>query len=137
MSRRTCKAALDAHLLAFSAKGMGDIAWEGVPYQPNEGRGYIAARMPAYARQPLGVGADCVVQESGTYQITVNRPTTEGDDFAGSLAERLVAWFARGTILVAGTGQSLVIENASEMPAQPTGNWLSVPVVVSWICSIP
>jgi hypothetical protein len=137
MSLLSIKTALDTRMQAFAAPGMGQIAWQDQVYEPAQGQPYIAVRVAAYARRPLGVGADCVFEESGTYLITVNRPTAEGTARAAWLAEQIVAWFARGITLPTTDGEQLIMMNASEQPTQAAGNWITLPIVVSWLASIP
>ena len=56
---------------------------------------------------------------------------------AAQLADALVQHFQRGTSVVLGTGPHLIFENVSAQPAVTAGDWLSVPVVVSWFCTDP
>ncbi len=124
------QSAFDAVLSSF-AQG-GDIVVEGQTYQPVAGRPYLSARLASYARSPLAMDAGTPFQVNGTYQVNINRPAGEGKATAAALADLIVALFPRGMALAAGTGAPLTVTGAGAMPAITEGDWLTVPVVVSW-----
>ena len=130
MSQGAVRAGLDAYTSAFT--GAGDVATEGVVYLPKPGVGYLACRLSGYTRTPIALGANAAFQESGLYQVSVNRPTVEGMKSAGRFADLIVALFPRATVIALATGQVLTIESASAQPAVPSGDWISIPVVVRW-----
>ena len=135
MSQTLIRDALDAKLLTYTRGG--DIVVEGQVYQPLQTTPYIFSRLSAYTRSGLGVGPSAPKGENGIYQITVARPTREGTRPASRTADELVKLFDRGTQLVLANGQVLTIENASAQPAQEAANWLTLPVLISWICLEP
>ncbi len=110
----------------------GDTVYEGVVYQPQNGRPYFSARMAAYTRQPQGTGPNAAYLESGTYQVNVNRPLGEGLQPARAAADSLAASLARGTMLALGNGGSVTVQNVAAGPAIEAGAWVSVPVSFSW-----
>lgn len=126
-------AAFDAQLQGFTAGG--DVNLEGTRYQPQAGRPYLSSRLAAYQRTPAGIGPVTGYQVAGSYQVNVNRPATEGAAAARAVAAQLTVLFARGTAIALATGHALTIENASEQPLIEGGDWLTVPVVVSWFCT--
>jgi len=133
LSQGAVKAVLDTRLLTFTAGGAVHV--QGGTFMPAAGVPYIRGDLPAYQRTPLGIGSDSARQARGTYQIRVVRPSIEGSAQAMSIAARIAYLFARGTSLVMETGALLIIENATEAPEQPSGDWLIVPVIVTWFCT--
>lgn len=132
MSYALVSAAFDAAMALFNTLD-GDLVYEGNVYLPIEGRGYFALRMAAYTRINLGNGADAVMSETGSYQISVYRPAAEGRGMAAMIADNLVATFPRGLSLALGNGRNVVVEYASAQPAMDSGAWMQVPVTVAWI----
>jgi hypothetical protein len=122
--------AFDALLTTFTDGG--DVNLAGTPYIPQAGVPYLASQIAAFQRMPEGVGPNAPNSVAGSYAIRVNRPAIEGLAMAGSLAGRLVALFHRGLPVVLATGPILTIEAATEQPAIMAGDWLTVPVNVSW-----
>jgi len=113
--------------------GAGDINLESAAlYLPKANTPYVSGRISAYTRVPMGVGYPTPCEVNGMYQINVNRPAIEGADMAASVAARVVALFQRGTALVLTTGPVLTVLQAGEQPLITAGDWLTVPVVVSF-----
>lgn len=135
MAYNSIASALDSFLLTFP--GNYTIVLEDHIFIPDSRTPYLAAKLSAYTRVNAGFGANSIMQENGFYTITVNRPAVEGRGAAGRMADALVDFFARGTVLATGTGQSLQILYASAQPSQSHGDWLTLPVVVSWFCTEP
>ena len=135
MTLLTIQAALDAKLESLS--GFGDIVTEGMPYTPQRNRPYIYARIASYSESPMGLGPDTPLQIDGTYQMTINRPATEGRAAARQIATILCAVFARRVAIITQDGVSVSLMSASEMPAIDNGDWQSVPVVVRLFASRP
>lgn len=133
MSYAAVQAALDGIVTAFVAGG--DVNTEGTQYQPTAGSPYLSARITAYQRTPLGLGTSTPFEERGFYQVSVNRPATEGIGQAAAVADVVVGLFPRGSSIALPTGNVLTIEYASARQAIPAGDWLTVPVVVSWFCT--
>lgn len=136
MAQGPIQDALDAYLAAFGVPGAGDIVVEGQIYEPKKGQAYLRAVVSGYARSPAGLGADAVMQENGSYAIRINRPASEGRGPASAIADRLVAYFKRGTSLAA-AGQTVSVLYASRQPAQEMGDWISIPVSVMFFASEP
>lgn len=127
--------ALGDHLKTFTRGGQVVLAGE--VFSPAQDRGYVRGRFAAYTRNPAGFGADSVYLENGTYEVSICRPGREGELPAAQLAVAVAAHFARGSGLVLGTGEFLHFENVSAFPAIIAGDWLTVPVVISWFCTDP
>ena len=125
---------------AFDARIGGvtqiDLQYEGVAYTPVTGRPYLSARLLAYTRTNAGFGPDCVMSETGSYQISVNWPSGEGRPAAGAVADQIVAAFPRALALQAGA-QVVSILYTSAAPSIQSGDWLTIPVVVSWMATDP
>ena len=129
MSRQAIIDALAVRLQAMPQ--LPDIAWEGgAPYLPEIGRLYLSGRLSGYTRTPAGAGADTPMLESAMLTVNVVAPADAGGAAAGRMADGVAAYFRRGTVLVLSTGQALTIENASAQPAQSSGDWLTIPVLV-------
>ena len=124
------QAAFDALLSSFTLGG--PLVVEGQAYEPIAGTPYLSARLSAYARAPVALDANSPFQVTGAYQINVNRPANEGKATAAAIADLLVALFPRGTALALATGTVLSITSVGAAPAITSGDWLTVPVVVSW-----
>ena len=133
MSQTAIRDGMDARLATYA--GGGRIVTEGEVYAPQQGVPYLWSRLAAYTRVGIGVGKTAPKEESGSYQINVTRPTREGTRPAARIADELVALFDRGTQIVLATGQVLTVQNASAQPAQELGNWITLPVVISWFCT--
>ena len=130
MSQAAVKKALDAHLLTFT--GGGPIHVSGQTFEPTPGVPYLRADVPAYQRSPLGIGAHTATIAQGTYQIRVVRPAVEGASVALAMAARVAYHFRRGTALALETGPALNIQQATEVAMMEQGDWIVVPVIVSW-----
>jgi len=133
LSLAAVKSALDQHLLTFTAGG--DVHVQGGTYEPAAGVPYIRGDLPAYQRRPAGIGVSTAFTATGTYQVRVVRPSIEGSAMALSIAARIAHLFRRGTALVLATGAVLTVENATEQAEMPSGDWIVVPVIVSWFCT--
>lgn len=133
MSYQLISDAFDARLGAVTQL---DVQYEGVAYTPVTGRPYLAARLLAYSRTNAGFGPDSVMTETGSYQISVNWPTGEGRPPAAAVADLLVAAFPRALSLQAGT-QVISILYTSAAPTILSGDWMTIPVVISWMSSDP
>jgi len=124
--------------LAFSTfAANGDIVTEGDPYTPVEGRPYVMTKLAAYSRVPTGPGANCVMQESGSYMVSLRVDAAEGRNGASAIAEQVVALFPRGRTLTTPGGQFISILVASALPAIPDGAWLTVPISISFFATDP
>ena len=124
------QAAFDAVLAAVTAGG--DIVVEGQTYQPVAGRPYLSCRLSAYTRTPMAIDPNTPFDVRGSYQVNIQRPANEGKAIAAQIADLIVALFPRGMALALGTGASLTVLSAGAQPAITEGDWLTVPVVVSW-----
>ena len=128
--------ALDGRLQLFPGVPAQDVAWEGLPYQPTKGRPFLSPRLSSYVRTPVGAGVDSIVQHDGTYTVMVQASADDGRRFAGQIAGAVRAFFERGTVLAA-AGQPLILLNASPQPSVPNGDWIGIPVVVTFTASAP
>lgn len=133
LTKAAVQDAFDTRLRSFAAGG--DVTLAGQGYQPRAGRPYLSSRMSAYVHTPLGIGADVAYEASGTYQVNVNRAAIEGLPTADSIAARVAYLFRRGTALELATGAVLTVISASEAPEIPSGDWLTVPVSITWYAS--
>jgi hypothetical protein len=129
-------AGLDGYFQGFPA-GDADVVFEGVTYRPTEGRAFLTTRLSAYNRTAPGYGADSVINEDGSYQININRPASEGTVTARAVADQLVTYFKRGTLIISPAGARIIIMISTAMPAQESGNWMLVPVVAFWTSTEP
>lgn len=129
MSSQAIADAFDARLATF--QGGGYIQYEDVPYTPIAGKPYLSARLSGYSRSTVSAGPDPVMQESGTYQVNVNRPSGEGRQAAGQIADKVVAHFPTAAPLTLPAG-SLIVLYSSAGPGISAGDWYTVPVMVSW-----
>lgn len=133
MSYQAISDAFDAQLAGVTQL---DVQYEAVAYTPVTGRPYLAARLLAYSRTNAGFGPDCVMSETGSYQVSVNWPSGEGRPPAAAVADQIVAAFPRALGLTAGT-QVVSILYSSAAPTIMSGDWLTIPVVISWMSSEP
>lgn len=122
--------AFNARLQTFP--GLPDVAWEGEAYEPLAGRPYLSPRLSSYVGTGVGAGTGGTEQHDGTYTITVRRPADEGRAPAGQMAAALKAYFARDKALFTAAGLPVVLMQSTEQPATYYGNWVSIPVVVTF-----
>ena len=131
ITKAAVQLAFEAQLGTFTAGGA--VITEAAPiYNPQAGVGYLSGRLSAYARTPVGIGPDVPSSVTGSYQVNVQRPAVEGSGMANAIAGMLVHLFVRGAALALATGQVLIVEQASEQPAIPSGDWITVPVVIEY-----
>jgi hypothetical protein len=112
----------------------------GQVYEPKVGTPYYSARLSAYVSEPLGIGPNPVVRESGVYQVVIHRPASEGDRPAGIIAAALCAFFKRAQPVAAPPGATaaslqlppIIIQSASELIPYTNDVWLNFPVQVRW-----
>jgi hypothetical protein len=124
--------------LALNAiTGLGTITVEGDPFEPSEGVPYLYGRMVSLVRTPIGYGANAVVQYSGTYQVNCNCPMEQGRAYAGNMARAITAALNRGSVVTTTNGVTVSIINSSAAPAIDNADWITVPVSISWFCSVP
>ena len=135
MSYRAIAEALETLAATFTLAGVV-VQQDGV-YMPVSGVPYLKCELSGYNDTPAGFGANSMMQQVGTFQLSVMRPSTEGVKRGRDLADRLVALFKRGTNISLPNGQTLIIDYTSPQPAQIHGDWISVPVVVNWFASLP
>jgi hypothetical protein len=136
ITQEMVNAAFDALLQAVA--GFGDIhVDDGSFYEPNQTTPYVVGKLSAYQRVTAGFGRDAVVKISGSYTVTVMRPTIEGRQTAGQMAGQMLAIFGRGTTLALGTNLNVTIINSSEKPPMVDTDWITVPVVADFFGSDP
>lgn len=124
---------------AFNARlaqlpGLGDVAWEGIAYQPKPGTPYLRAVCSGYSKRRVGAGVLGNDQVDGSFTITVVRPADEGRQPAGLQAAQIQAFFAPDVAMTA-AGQPLVLLESSEGTADYSGSWVSIPVTVVFTAS--
>lgn len=125
--------ALNARLMLFP--GGLDIAWEGIVYEPLVGRPYLTAKLSSYLRTGVGAGLQGAADHNGTFTVTIRRPAIEGRQPAGQTAGRLIGHFGRGGRVFGPLGEAIVLLQASEGPALYFGDWVSIPVTVTFIAT--
>jgi hypothetical protein len=136
MTRGQIQAAFDA-LLATVTNG-GDIRiQDGTVYTPQQGRPFLAGKLSAYARTPLGIGPNTPNRYDGSYTVTIFRPSSEGTGNCDIMGGIIANLFARGTELATGTNTSIQILSSSEQQLETDADWVSLPVVVSWLGTDP
>lgn len=131
----TISAALDAFLQSALSSNPLDVAWEGTAYLPQTGRPYLRVDLSAYTRVPGGTGQQVVFIERGTYTVAVMWPSGSGKAAPVAEADRIKSIFPRALSLPLSGQAPLVVQDASLAPANVSGDWLSVPVTVSWMTS--
>ena len=132
MNRGAIQAGFDA-LLATITNGGRIRVQDGTVFVPDEGQPFLAGQISAYNRQPLGIGPNTPFQFTGSYTITIYRPASEGTANAAAMAEIILQVFARGLLVAAGTSAGVQIFNASEQQLLTSADWVTLPVVVSWM----
>lgn len=125
--------ALNARLMALP--GLGDVAWEGIAYEPRPGTPYLSPKLSSYTRTGVGTGLEGSTDHSGTYTVTLRAPAIEGRQPTGQMAGRIMRHFGRGGRVVGPTGQPIILLQASEQVASYFGEWVSIPVVVTFVAS--
>ena len=121
--------ALNERLAAFP--DAPEIAWEDSGYEVRDGVAYLSPRLSSYTSYVVGGGVDGATQVDGTYTVVVRRPADEGRQPAGHLAGAIEGWFGRGVPIVA-AGVPVILSQATELAATISGNWISIPVQVTF-----
>lgn len=130
MTQQDIVDALNGRLEQFP--GLGDVSWEGEAYEPQNGRPYLRAELSSYVETGVGAGIQGAAQFDGTYKVTVRRPADEGRRPAGQVAAALKQHFGRGAVVNAADGTPIILLQASEGVATYYGNWVSLPVTVTF-----
>lgn len=130
MNQQSILDAMNARLQMFP--GVGDVSWEGETYEPINGRPYLRAEMSSYTRTGIAAGIDGAAQHDGTYKVTVRRPADESRMPAGQVAAALVKHFGRGAAVNTADNEPVILLQSSEGIATYYGNWLSLPVTVTF-----
>jgi hypothetical protein len=124
--------------LLQTVTGFGDIhVDDGSFYEPNQTTPYVVGKLSAYQRVAAGFGRDAVVKISGSYTVTIMRPTIEGRQTAGQMAGQMLTILGRGTTVALGTNLNVTISNSSEKPPMVDTDWITVPVVAEFFGSDP
>ena len=92
------------------------VAWQNVSFAKPEGRYLRANMLPAPGLSNYVEGGDHL--RAGLYQIDVCVPQGAGPGAADAIIAALEAQFESGLRLTAGSGQVLVTEPLSALPAQ-------------------
>ncbi len=125
--------ALNARLALFP--GGAEVAWEGISYEPRIGVPYLITKLSSYLKTGVGAGINGAADHSGTWTVTVRRPAIEGRQPAGQVAGQLVDFFGRGAVLKGPKGENIILLQTSDGPALYFGDWVSVPVTVTFVAS--
>ena len=131
MSSETIRVAIDNYL-STAQSGLIDIAWEGNTYYPNQSTPYLAPRMAALVRRPMGVGSDAVNQWSGNYQISAWYAVGHGMAPILAKVDEILTLFKRGTSLTTTDGLTITFETPSPTPAIQDSKWLHMPILIKW-----
>ncbi len=129
MTQQDILDAMNARLALFP--GIGDVAWEGEVYEPKNGVPYLKPVLSSYTKTGVGAGIEGAANHDGTYTISVRRPADEGRMLAGQVAGALVAHFGRGAVVTA-AGLPVILLQSSDGVSQSYGNWLTIPVTVTF-----
>lgn len=137
---RTFDDVLNARLLAATIphiNGDGAYAWPDVTYLPKKGVPYLEPAISALDRRPLGVGADCVEEWIGTYQISVFVPRDQGKRIGSEIASAVLAAFPRGTSLLTTQGIRVIVTRGTVPVPVPFNDWVNWPVQIDWFAHEP
>lgn len=126
---------LDDHLQTFAtAQGLG-VEWENTPGNRDLTPTYLTTRMSALVKQIRGVTRYGTAQWTGNYQINLNTPSNGGTGALNALADLLVEHFAPGAPGLTTTGGNrVIIENSYPTPSLNGSDYVTKPIIVSWIC---
>lgn len=132
MNVNNIRAAFEKRIAALS--GVPEIDYENVTYKPVIGTPYLRVRLIPANNLPAGVGVDAPNRSEGIFTIDIFRPTNDGSQSAGTLAQSIIDQFARGSTLTE-SGTSVKIKN-TEIRSAPieSGDWYLTPITVNWFC---
>lgn len=111
MSRADITQAMESRLHALPQRP--PTAWENVNFVPTNGVGYISSYTLFAMPDDVGYRDSPFIQR-GYMQIGVHWPTNTGAGAAQAEAERIAAWFARGSSFV-NDGTTVIIDRTPEI----------------------
>lgn len=119
--------------LTTNAPSLGfDFVFPGTDYSPTEGNPYAHGENAGRSQVKLGPGKDAPVQHSGTYQVMVMSPVSEGLQGAQKRADSVANLFPIGMTLSVSGGDVVKIEMLRIPSEIPNGYWLQIPVMIDW-----
>lgn len=125
---RDIQAALDGKLKVYQSS---NVAWENAGYTPVIGTAYLEPLFMPGQPTPAGLGSSAKNRHVGIYQINVYQPLGSGAGDGVAIADALVSFFKRGTIITQ-NGINVRCRQSWREKAQPEGSWYVIPVSVLW-----
>lgn len=108
------------------------VAYPNIPFTPNGTEAYLEAALIPNENTRVCIGHDDPVQRQGLLQVTVVAPSAGGVIAPMDIAGAVVAHFASGTRIDAGTGIDLEISEQPSVTQFRDESALRVPVTIPY-----
>lgn len=135
MSVKSIRQALEVALNTWATTNTTVIAWQNIQYNPTKGTKYIrASLLPAETLNPtLG---DSFNRKEGILQLLLYFPDGTGVGASETLADSLLAYFARGESFTAGGIVVRMLESPSISAGFNDNGWFVTPVSIRYTADL-
>lgn len=111
------------------------VAWENVPYEPEEGQAYLRESFAPNRTREASLGTTGYNRVPGVYLVDVFTPVGRGVADGETIAAAVLAAYTRGSTLT-NDGTAVTIERSYRAAARADGAWWHVPCTVEWRADI-